>query len=417
MSTQEPVLQRSRRLTASTRMVLLLAVGLLINYVDRGNLATAAPLIQDQLHLSHTQLGYLLSAFYFSYVAAMAPVGWVAERYGAHRILGVGLAIWALATMLTGFATGFVSLLLLRLLLGLGESAGFPCSSKLIATAVEPASLGTANGVIAFGYLIGPALGTLVGGLLMSSFGWRPVFVLFGILSALWLWPWSRVKIEPVARAAANVTEGPAFGEILRQRGLWGASLGHFASNYTLYFILSWLPEYLMKERGFSMQTMAGVAGIAYLVNAVAALLGGRGADAWIRSGRSASTIYKFMMAVSHLASIAVMAGMALLSARGSVISLFIYEIFLGASSPGIFAIPQIMAGPAAAGRWVGVQNTCGNVAGILAPAITGITIDATGSFSSAFGVASLVNVLGLVGWLVVLPRVAPLRWNFMRAH
>jgi len=417
MSTQQPVLQSSRRLSASTRMVLLLATGLLINYVDRGNLATAAPLIQDQLHLSHTQLGYLLSAFYFSYVAAMAPVGWISERYGAHRILGVGVAIWSLATMLTGFAAGFASLLALRLLLGLGESAGFPCSSKLIASAVEPAGIGTANGMIAFGYLVGPALGTLAGGLLMSFIGWRPVFVLFGVLSALWLWPWSHVQIEPLARSASSLTEGPAFGEILRQRGLWGASLGHFASNYTFYFILSWLPEYLVKERGFSLQAMAGVAGIAYLVNAVAALLGGWGADLWIRSGRSASAIYKSLMAVGHVASIAVMAGMSLLSIRDAVICLFVYQIFVGLASPGIFAIPQIMAGPTAAGRWVGVQNTCGNVAGIIAPALTGISVDATGSFTSAFGLASLVNVLGLLGWLVILPRVAPLRWKLLRAQ
>ena len=160
--------------------MLLLSAALFINYVDRGNLSTAAPLIQDELHLSATQLGFLLSAFYYSYVLAMAPVGWLAERFGAHRVLGAGVAIWAVSTFLTGFAGGFVSLLLLRLMLGLGESAGFPCSSKLVAVAVEPARIGMANGMMAFGYLVGPALGTVVGGVLMSYVGWRPVFVLFG---------------------------------------------------------------------------------------------------------------------------------------------------------------------------------------------------------------------------------------------
>src|ERR1022692_3294019 len=152
----------------------------------------AAPLIQDELHLSATQLGLLLSAFYYSYVLAMVPAGWLAERLGAHRVLGVGVALWAVSTFLTGFAGGFVSLLLLRLMLGVGESAGFPCSSKLVAVAVEPARIGTANGFMAFGYLMGPSIGTIVGGLLMSYVGWRPVFILFGALSLLWLWPWSR---------------------------------------------------------------------------------------------------------------------------------------------------------------------------------------------------------------------------------
>lgn len=401
--------------TASRRLVLLLSAALFINYVDRGNLSTAAPLIQDQLQLSATQLGVLLSAFYYSYVLAMAPVGWLAERFGAHRVLGTGVAIWAVSTFLTGFAVGFASLLLLRLLLGLGESAGFPCCSKLVAVAVEPSRIGMANGMMSFGYLVGPALGTVVGGVLMSQVGWRPVFVLFGALSLLWLWPWSRVRIaEPTARAIGAAREGPSFAQILRQRGLWGASVGHFASNYNYYFILAWLPLYLVKARGFSLQAMAGIAGVAYLINALAALFSGWATDRWIRSGHSASVIYKATQVLNNLASIAAMAGMVLLPLAGSVLCLFAYQVVVGLSSPGIYAIPQIMAGPMAAGRWVGVQNTCGNIAGILAPMITGILIDASGSFTSAFALAGLVNVLGLVAWLWILPRVAPLRWQSM---
>src|SRR5580704_28801 len=112
--------------TGSVQVVLWICVALLVNYIDRGNLATAVPLIHDELGLSGTQLGFLLSVFYYSYVLAMVPAGWLGERYGAHRVLAAGIAIWSLATLLTGFATGFWSLLLLRLLLGVGESAGFP---------------------------------------------------------------------------------------------------------------------------------------------------------------------------------------------------------------------------------------------------------------------------------------------------
>ena len=406
-------LRTPSRHSSTAWVVALLTIVLLINYVDRGNLATAAASIQDDLHLSKGQLGFLLSAFYFSYVVAMAPVGWLAERYGAHLVLAAGAAIWAVATFLTGFAVGFTSLLLLRLLLGLGESAAFPCSSKLIAVTVKPAGIGTANGFTGFGYLAGPAVGTYIGGMLTGSVGWRPVFIIFGALSALWLWPWSRVRIAPAAVQAGQPTiAAPPLSDILRQRGLWGASLGHFASNYNFYFILSWLPYYLVKARGFSMQSMAGVLGIAYLVNAFAALAGGWCADRWVSSGRSASTIYKATMGISHLASIALMAGVALLSVHAMVVCLFVYEILLGFASPGVFAIPQIMAGPTATGRWVGVQNTCGNLAGILAPAITGVIADATGSFTAAFGLAVLVNVLGLAGWIFILPQVAPLNWQ-----
>lgn len=414
-----PLTNPPRMATPPGRLVLLVSTALFINYVDRGNLATAAPLIQDQLHLSATQLGILGSAFYYAYVPAQPLVGWLGERYGAHRLLAAGVAIWSVATLLTGFVGAFISLLLLRLMLGLGESAGFPCVSKLVAVAVPTNRIGMANGVIAFAYLVGPAFGTTLGGTLMSYVGWRPVFVLFGALSLLWLWPWSRVRVaEPVARAAAgegkasDVEDGPTFREILRERGLWGASLGHFAANYNFYFCLSWLPYYLVKSRDFSMTSMAGLLGSAYLINAIAGLAGGWCCDAWIRSGRSASVIYKGMMALNHIVSIAAMIGMALLPLQGSIACLFAYEVVLGLSSPGIYAIPQIMAGAGATGRWVGVQNSCGNLAGIFAPMLTGILRDATGSFTSAFVLAGLINILGLIGWIWILPRVAPLRWK-----
>jgi MFS family permease len=209
------------------------------------------------------------------------------------------------------------------------------------------------------------------------------------------------------------VIEGvPPFRTILRQRALWGASLGHFASNYSFYFILSWLPFYLVKSRGFSMGTMALIASWAYLLNALSALLMGWAADRWIRAGRSPDTIYKGLMALSHVSGIVCMAGMVLLPAAGSVASLFILQIIAGFSYPGVFAIPQIIAGPKAAGSWVGVQNAVGNMAGLLAPAITGILVDQTGQFGLAFALAAAINVFGLIGWLVVLPKIAPIDWS-----
>jgi MFS family permease len=173
--------------------VFLLAAVLFINYVDRGTLPTAAHLMQGELHLNHLQMGWLLSAFFWTYTVSQIPVGWLAERYGAHRILAAGLILWASATFLVGFAHSFSALLLLRLLLGLGESAGFPSVAKIMAAIVPPKGLGTANGIVALGYLSGPVVGTLVGGLLMAHYGWRSAFWVFGALSLLWLVPWSRV--------------------------------------------------------------------------------------------------------------------------------------------------------------------------------------------------------------------------------
>jgi MFS family permease len=397
--------------TGPVRLVLLVSAALLINYIDRGNLATAVPLIHSQLGLSATQLGVLLSIFYYGYVVSMVPAGWLGERYGAHRVLAAGIAIWSLATLLAGFATGFWSLLLLRLLLGVGESAGFPCASQLFASQLRRSQIDMANGVLGFSYLIGPAIGTVLGGLLMPVYGWRAVFVLFGVLSLLWIVPLGRLRLRESERGTATA-DAPRFTLILRQRGLWGASLGLFASNYNFYFILAWLPDYLVKERGFSLNGMAAVAGSAYLINALSALVAGWVVAAATRSGRSANGFYKSLMALAHIASMGAMVGMVVLPMEGCIACLYIFEIGVGIASPGVYAIPQIIAGPAATGRWVGVQNACGNLAGVFAPAITGVLLDATGRFSSAFLLASALNVLGLIGWLWMLPRIEPLDWS-----
>jgi MFS family permease len=397
--------------TAPTRVVLLVSIAVFINYVDRGNLATALPLLQGEFHLSASQLGVLLSIFYYGYVAAMAPIGWLAERYGAHRILAIGVAVWSAATLLTGFATSFALLLALRLLLGVGESAAFPCASKLLAQTVEVRHLGLANGVFSFGYLLGPAVGTLLGGLLMAACGWRPVFLLFGCVSLLWLWPWRTVAVDPPLGNRGVAEAQPALKQILQQRALWGASIGLFAGNYSFYFILAWLPFYLVKARGFSVDSMAWTASWAYLLNALSALLMGWLTDRLIRGGHSPNLIYKGVMALYSVGGIACMAGVALLPATGSVAALLIFEVLAGLCSPAIYAIPQIIAGPKAVGRWVGIQNAAGGMAGLVAPAVTGILVDQTGQFSVAFAIAAAANVVGFIGWVLILPKVAPLRW------
>jgi MFS family permease len=391
-------------------VISLVALALFISYIDRGSLATAAPLIEAQLHLSATRFGLLLSGFYITYVAGMIPAGWLAERYGGYIVLTVGVVIWSVATLLTGFVESFPMLLALRLLLGVGESVTFPCLSKLIAAAVTPARVGFANGLVAFGYLFGAVIGTLLGGLLMVRIGWRPVFVIFGAISLVWLLPWSRIRIrEP--RASKRDGVGPSFAQILRQRGLWGASLGHFSGNYTYYFILGWLPDYLVKVRGFSIDSMAKVASSAYFISAVLAFGAGWLTDRWIHLGRSPDVAYKSIMALHHIGAILCLIGMALLPVGASIACLFAYMAVMAFAAPATFAIPQILAGPAAAGRWVGVQSTCGNLAGVFASFITGVLIDATGNFQSAFVAAAVINVLGIVGWVYILPPVRPIPW------
>jgi MFS family permease len=374
--------------------VLLLATALFINYVDRGLLPTAAPMLQGDLHLSASQLGVLFSAFFGTYAIVQIPIGWVADRIGADRVLAVGLVLWAAATMLVGVVSSYVTLIALRLLLGLGEGTGFPCVSKLLAERVPIESLATANGVVGFGYLFGPAVGTFLGGLLMAKFGWRTGFLCFGALSLLWLWPWSRV-IAARTKTGALAAYTPTLGILLRQPALWGACLGHFSTNYTFYFMLSWLPFYLVKERGFSTTNMAQLAGAAYVVTALCAYGGGWLIDRFIRRGGSADFAHKGVMVVAQVGAVLCMLGMAVGEQPVAVAAIFAYQVLSGASSPSVFAIPQILAGSKATGRWVGIQNAVGNCSGMVAPALTGFIINATGHFTAAFALSAAVSLLG----------------------
>jgi len=392
---------------------------LFINYIDRGVLSTAAPLMQTALHLSYTQLGMLGSAFFWTYSLVQVPVGWIAERYGAERVLTAGLVLWATATMLLGLASSFWVLIALRLLLGVGESTGFPSVSKLLAATVPTQSLGTANGIVGFAYTFGPAVGTLAGGLLMVRFGWRSAFLVFGAASLLWLWPWARV-LRGRSRGAGTRLDAhagppsppPPLRLLLRCRELWGTALGLFSSNYVFYFMMSWLPVYLVRERGFSQTQMATLASASYAVMALSSVLAGWLVDRYIRRGGSANFGYKAIMAVAHGGAVLSMLAMAYGAQPLALAGIFFYQAITGAACCGVYAIPEILGGAQATGRWVGIQNSLGNLPGVVAPWLTGFIIDATGQFTLAFLVAAAVSLLGLVGWLVMLPTIAEMDWE-----
>ena len=399
-------------LTAVARwsIVGLVALALFINYVDRGAVPTAAHLIQDELQLSAGQLGILFSAFFWTYSILQIPVGWVAERYGAHRVLAAGLALWGCATMLVGFAHSFGALLFLRLLLGIGESAGFPSAGKLLAVAVPVQSLAIANGIVAAGYQFGPAVGAWGGGLIMAHYGWRAAFWVFGGLSLLWLLPWSRVRL-PQEAVGSQGSAAPPLRAILRQPSLWGTALGLFSSNYVFFFVLNWLPYYVVRERGFSTAEMASLTGSAYVVSALTSIIAGWAIDRFVRSGR-ANLAYKSVMVAAHVGTVACMLCIAFGAQPWALAGIFAYQILTGAASAGVYAIPQILAGPSASGRWVGIQNCCGTFAGVIAPALTGLLVEETHHFTAAFVTAALVSVAGLIGWVWMVPRLAPLDWT-----
>jgi MFS family permease len=398
---------------ATIRLAALLASAVFINYIDRVNLATAAPLLKDEFHLTATQMGLLLSAFFWTYGPGQLLAGSLAERFGVRWLMAAGVGLWSIATAVTGVASSFGGLLILRLVLGLGESVVFPCSSRELAQNVALSERGRANAAISIGIALGPAFGTFAGAMLMIALGWRPVFIAFGLASLLWIWPWLAARAPVAERLGERQEEtSPGFLEILSKRSAWGAALGHFCVNYGFYFVISWLPLYLVKERGFSITTMAQLTGTNYLLQALGAALAGATLDRWITAGISANRAYKSAMVISGLGTAACFLGCAMGGLRLATACILASGLLVGVSSPVIFSIAQTLAGPRASGRWVGFQNFVANFAGILAPVITGFIIDRTGHFTSAFVLAAGVLSVGVIGWGVIIRTVAPVQWT-----
>jgi MFS family permease len=181
------------------------------------------------------------------------------------------------------------------------------------------------------------------------------------------------------------------------------------------YFILFWLPGYLVEERGFSMHDMEHVATAGYLVNGLSAFIVGWGIDRYIVRGGSANFGYKLIMFIAHVGSVPAMLAMGLGTQSMAIAGMFGFQVMMGASSPGMYAMSQILAGPKASGRWVGIQNAVGNVPGAISPWLTGIIVDRTGHFALAFVAAAIVSVLGIVGWIGIVPKLAPIKWGTPR--
>jgi ACS family D-galactonate transporter-like MFS transporter len=389
----------------------LLGLSVFISYIDRSNLSIAAPMLGDQLNLSASQLGVLLSSFFWTYASLQLASGWLVDRLNVNWVFAGGFFLWSAATIGIGLVHGFFLLLILRLLLGVGESVAYPSYSKIIALHYREEHRGIANSVVSAGLALGPGFGMLAGGLLIVRFGWRAFFIVLGLFSLSWLIPWLAWMPEPKSAIHLDRIAAPSFGALLRQRSAWGTCIAMFGHNYVNYFLLTWLPFYLVRERHFSMYSMAKIGGAAYIMGACLAIAAGWASDRWIRKGATPTLVRKTIVA-GGLGG----AGVFLLLCAISAPSLSVAFLMLGVgfqsiSSSNIWAITQTLAGPYAAGRWTGLQNFVGNLAGIVAPALTGFILDRTGHFYWPFAILSVVALIGSSSWLLLVGPVREVTW------
>jgi ACS family D-galactonate transporter-like MFS transporter len=394
-------------------VLVLLVLSVAINYLDRGILAVSAPLLQRELTLSPAQLGLLFSSFFWSYSVFQLAAGWLVDRYDVKHVLGAGFLLWSLATASVGWITGFGWLLVARVILGVGESVAYPAYSRILARDFPEHRRGLANALVDAGSKIGPALSTLAGSLLASRFGWRALFLGTGIGGLLWLAPWV-LFVPSRGRTAPLELQGlPGMFDILRRREAWGTFLGMYSLGYVWYFLLSWLPSYLVNERGLSMQRMAVLGSLPFLAMAAASVLGGWLSDWRIARGASVTRVRKTCVISGLLLCCLTLLPAAAVSSPGfSIVLLTVSCSALGLFTSNVWAITQTLAGPRAAGSWTGIQNAIGNLGGVISPLLTGLVVGRTGSYYLAFAMASAVLVLGAASYLVLVGEISPVKWT-----
>jgi MFS transporter, ACS family, D-galactonate transporter len=422
-----------------SRLAVLLALSIFINYIDRGNLAIAAPLIKDDLGLSYSQLGILLSSFFYTYALFQIVSGWLVDRFPVNWVLALGILLWSAATFGTGLISGFKSLLAMRLILGIGESVAYPSYSKIISRHFSESQRGRANSFISAGQASGPAVGTLLGGMLLAHAGWRIFFIVFGVASSLWLVPWLRFLRKPMPTApsdpmpvphgagnlspdnsAAQSAAGKLSAEpisatilqILQQRSAWGTFAGLFAYNYVWYFFITWLPTYLIRERGFSVQAMSTVTSLAFFVLAISALASGWLSDKWIAAGATPTRVRKTFTGMGPLIASSILLVGIVANHRIAVAILILVCIGLGICTSNLWSVTQTLAGPATSGKWTGLQNFTGNLAGWIAPALIGLIVQRTGNYFWAFVITSGVTLLGAAAWIFAVGPIKPVVWS-----
>ena len=381
----------------------LLFLAGLINYFDRTIVSVALPAIAADLHLGPERMGVLLSAFFWSYALMQVPIGWLSDRLNLRWLYAACFALWSITSGLSGLAGSLTALLCLRVLLGVGESVYLPGGMKLVSILFEPRNRGLASGLINCGTRAGLAFGAPLIAAIVVAFSWRSAFFLLGFTSLIWLIPWiasfPRGANTAVLQTAVSSKER---GTISRE--LLGVCVANIGYGYYFYLLVTWLPTYLVQIRHLDLRTAGTYVAIPYLTFALAEPIGGWIADRFVAAGAGEILVRKAIVTAAFFSSLLLIPA-GLVSATGPAVALLAGASLVGLSSGNLYALVQRVSREGSVGFSIGLFNLAGNIPGILAPLITGVIIQRTGSYFPAFVVA-----------VAVLLAVLPAYWLMVRA-
>ncbi|MGJ4939550.1 MFS transporter [Bradyrhizobium sp. HKCCYLS1011] len=398
----------------------LLVVAGVVNYIDRATLAVANPLIREELGLSIADMGYLLSAFLWAYAFAQLPTGAMVDRLGPRILLTLGLSLWSLAQLLGGLVQNFGQFFGARILLGIGEAPQFPTGARVVRDWFNQRDRGLATGVFNCASSLGTAIAAPLLTFLMLSFGWRVMFVIMGVAGLIVAAAWCvfyRNPEEVALTPQENVyrTQGDPPGQrtkvtfrewklLFRFRTTWGMVAGYFGCIYLTWIYTAWLPGYLEIERHMSVKYTGWAAAIPFACGVIGGVFGGYIADHLVRRGTEPLRSRRIPAAIALLGTAACTVAAAYVSSNALAIAFISISLFLVyVTSTCAWALSSVAVPTNCTASIGAVQNFGGYLGGALAPTVTGLIVQKTGSFIPALVVGALIGIISAGSYLFVV--------------
>lgn len=384
-------------------VVLLLFAAIFISYIDRTNISVAAIAMQQQFGWTESRKGLVLACFFVGYLLFMTPSGVLATRRGGHLVLGVAVVWWSVFTLLTPAAAvlSLPALLTARIALGLGEAAVFPSMMNLIAQWVPPVQRSRAIALCLSALSCGTVFSLAVSGALVQKHGWPTPFYAFGAVGLVWAAVWflgvpaHGPRSSPAIRRAAI-----PWRTLLSAPAVWAIFVAHFASNWTLYLFLSWLPSFFKRSYGVGLTDAGLLSAVPWLVSFLMGNISGAVADRLLARGVEPVRVRKLMQGLSFGGGALGLVLLAHAGTAGTALALACCVTACFALGYAGFAPNAMDIAPEYAGVLWGMSNTIATVPGIVGVYITGVLVERTGNYASPLYLTAGVSITGMLVYL-----------------
>ncbi|MFK4506126.1 MFS transporter [Bradyrhizobium daqingense] len=410
-----------RRSRVRLFIVTMLFLVTTVNYADRATLSIAGPALSKELHLDPVAMGWIFSAFGWSYVVAQVPGGWLLDRFGSRLVYAFSIIIWSLFTLMQGWVgflsagTAVVVLFALRLLVGVAEAPSFPANARIVAAWFPGNERGTASAFFNSGQYFATVIFAPLMGWIAHAYGWRFVFFVMGALGIVMGFVWLKTIYGPKEHPSINdaefeyIKEGGSGWDHIRQllsnRMMLGVYLGQYCINTLTYFFLTWFPVYLVKERGLSILQAGFVATLPALCGFIGGVLGGVISDAILRKTGSLTMARKIPIVGGMLLSMSIIA-CNYVDGQALVVG-FMALAFFGKGIGALgWAVVSDTSPKEAGGVSGGLFNTFGNLSSITTPIVIGYILAATGSFNGALVFVGLNALVAAFAYLVIVGKI-----------